>query len=210
MSQFVILMWVLLFGCTKEEAECSETRACGFGEVCRLGECITQSCATSAQCEIEHYCNNGDCTEGCESDKDCYPGDVCDADSRSCVSGYCTDTHIDCDFKEFCNGATGECSEASGIYCKECEVNADCGGNGNVCMHWGLQRDFCGVTCERDEDCPAGFTCTDWNDTENGQIVRQCATYCWLYTDDRPIPEDNANANQQIGTECLETPVVKE
>jgi hypothetical protein len=92
--------------------------------------------------------------------------------------------------------------EASGIYCKECELNSDCGGNGNVCMHWGLQRDFCGVTCEQDDDCPSGFTCTDWNDTETGTIVRQCATYCWLYIDERPIPEGNANAVQSIGSEC--------
>ncbi len=205
MNHFWIVLCMvctIMLGCQTEEPECTETISCAFGETCQAGVCVTQSCATSAQCEMESYCDNGNCVDGCQSDKDCYPGDVCDPDSNTCASGFCTDTHIDCDFKEFCNSVTGDCTEASGIYCRECEVNNDCGGNGNVCMHWGLQRDFCGVSCEQDADCPSGFTCTDWNDTETGQIVRQCATYCWLYVDDRPIPEGNSNAHQRIGNEC--------
>lgn len=199
---FFSISFGVLSACQGEAPECTEDVPCGFGETCQAGVCVTQSCATSAQCEMENYCDKGSCTSGCESDDDCYPGDVCDPDTKSCASGFCTDTHIDCDFKEFCNVVTGECTEGSGIYCKECEVNADCGGNGNVCMHWGLQRDFCGVSCEQDTDCPSGFTCTDWNDTETGTITRQCATYCWLYIDERPIPEGNANADAAVGMEC--------
>ena len=84
--------------------------------------------------------------------------------------------------------------------------NSDCGGNGNVCMHWGLERDFCGVTCETESDCPAGFICIDWNDTESEQAVRQCATYCWLYTDiqQRPVPPDSPNANAEMAVDCPE------
>lgn len=202
----MMLMWMFLFliGCQPDAPECTQSIPCGFGETCKEGVCISQSCATSAQCDMGNYCDKGSCVEGCESDGDCYPGDMCDPETDFCTEGYCTDTHIDCDFKEFCNGLTGDCVEASGLYCKECEVNTDCGGNGNVCMHWGLQRDFCGVTCERDNDCPSGFMCLDWNDTETGQIVRQCATYCWLYLDERPIPPGNLNADSEVGIECPE------
>ena len=197
------MTWLMVFlGCQSEAPECTESILVALVRHAQAGVCVTQSCATSAQCEMENYCNKGSCVSGCESDQDCYPGDVCDPETQSCASGFCTDTHIDCDFKEFCNAVTGECVEGSGIYCKECEVNADCGGNGNVCMHWGLERDFCGVTCEQDDDCPSGFTCTDWNDTETGTITRQCATYCWLYIDGRPIPQGNTNAEQSIGREC--------
>ena len=197
---FLFCAW--LMGCKTEAPECSETIPCGFGETCQAGTCVSQSCANSTQCEMESFCDKGQCIDGCQTEMDCYPGDVCNLDSQTCESAHCTDSHIDCDFKEFCNVTTGDCVEASGIYCKECEINSDCGGNGNVCMHWGLQRDFCGVSCEADSDCPSGFTCTDWNDSETGQVVRQCATYCWLYIDERPIPPGNINATMDIGTEC--------
>lgn len=191
-----------LVGCNKTEAECSETVPCGFGETCQEGVCVSQTCATSAQCEMETHCSKGSCVDGCAEDSDCFPGDICDLESGTCQAGACTDSHIDCDFKEFCNGVTGECAEASGIYCKSCELNSECGGNGNVCMHWGLQRDFCGVSCEVESDCPSGFSCMDWNDTETGRIVRQCATYCWLYIDDRPIPPGSPNADSVMSDQC--------
>lgn len=206
----VLLFFAFFLGCTEEVAECSEDLACGFGEVCQDGTCLSQSCATSTQCDMESYCDQGSCVDGCLGDSDCFPGDSCNVEEETCEEAHCTDSHIDCDFKEVCNSVTGDCSEASGIYCKDCEQNNDCGGNGNVCMHWGLERDFCGVTCDTENDCPAGFTCIDWNDTETGQLVRQCATYCWLYTDiqSRPVPPDSPNANSQMAVDCPEAKVV--
>ena len=202
----VLLLSALFLACNDEPPECSQNIPCGFGEVCRDGSCVAQSCATSAQCDMESYCDQGACVQGCQEDGDCYPGDSCDLELGECKTAHCTDSHIDCDFKEFCNAVTGDCTEASGIYCKECVNNADCGGNGNVCMHWGLERDFCGVTCETEDDCPSGFICIDWNDTESDQPVRQCATYCWLYTDiqQRPVPPDSANANSEMAVDCPE------
>ena len=178
---------LMFAGCDKEEPECSENVACGFGETCIKGVCTSRDCATSLQCDMENQCVKGNCEPGCASDDDCYPGDYCNSDSQTCEQAPCTDSHVDCGFKEYCNTVTGECIEASGYFCRDCELDADCGGNGNVCMHWGLERDFCGVSCEVESDCPSGFTCLDWSD-EDGNPTRQCATYCWLYISDRPVP----------------------
>ena len=180
----ICLCLSMLMGCRNEESECSGEATCGFGEVCVEGRCVGQSCATSAQCDIESFCQDGKCLSGCQNDQDCLPGDSCNLETQVCETAACTDSQIDCDFQQFCNAFSGECTDASGLYCRECEVNADCGGNGNVCMHWGLQRDFCGVSCEVETDCPSGYTCTDWMDTETNTVTRQCATYCWLYIDD--------------------------
>ena len=199
---YVMFILFALLGCRQEVAECSENVPCGFGETCQEGTCVSQSCATSSQCPMENYCDKGACVTGCQGDEDCYPGNSCDLGTNSCQTAHCTDSQIDCDFKEICNVVTGECVEASGIYCRECELNSECGGSGNVCMHWGLERSFCGVTCESESDCPSGFTCIDWNDTETGQLVRQCATYCWLYIDGRPVPPGNPNEFSEISTEC--------
>lgn len=185
----MILMFLfLLLGCGRTNAvECSESEPCGFGEVCVEGTCTSSSCTTSAQCSMEQFCDEGSCITGCANDGDCYPGDYCDKEAVTCTAAYCTDSHIDCDFKEYCNTSTGDCTEASGLYCRECEVDSDCGGNGNVCMNWGLQRDFCGVSCESESDCPSGFTCIDWQDSNDEFLTRQCATYCWLYIPERPV-----------------------
>ena len=74
---------------------------------------------------------------------------------------------MDCAFQEYCNSITGECVPASGYFCRECETDSDCGGGGNVCLSFGLQREFCGVQCERKSDCPSGFECYEASD-ENG------------------------------------------
>ena len=61
----VLLFFAFFLGCTEEVAECSEELACGFGEVCQDGTCLSQSCATSTQCDMESYCDQGSCVDGC-------------------------------------------------------------------------------------------------------------------------------------------------
>lgn len=183
----LIFTLFLVLGCRGQDAmECSESDPCGFGEVCVEGTCQGSSCTTSAQCSMEQFCDDGTCVAGCDNDDDCYPGDYCNGEEKDCAAAPCTDSHIDCDFKEYC-GSSGDCVEASGYFCRDCEVDSDCGGNGNVCMNWGLERDFCGVSCDTEADCPSGFTCIDWQDGNDEFLSRQCATYCWLYIPERPI-----------------------
>ena len=177
----LFMMFFSLVGCNSQELECTEEIPCGFGETCVAGQCVGSSCATSVQCEMEEYCDKGACVDGCASDKDCYPGDHCNPETQSCEQSACTSTQVDCDFKEYCNSITGDCVPASGFYCKECQTDSDCGGNGNSCLDFGVGR-YCGVSCQVESDCPSGFTCLDSPNLDQPQ----CITYCWLYITDRP------------------------
>ena len=202
----MLILWSLLggfIGCATEEAQCSEEIGCGFGEVCVNGQCLRNSCANSSQCEMEQYCDRGNCKEGCASDDDCYPGDYCDAENSSCQVEFCTDSHVDCAFQEYCNSITGECTPAVGYFCRECETDADCGGGGNICLSFGLEREFCGVECERKSDCPSGYECYEAM-SENGVSTKQCMTYCWLYIQDRPVPPGMPEPILDIHPQCLE------
>ena len=205
----MLLFQLFIFiGCATEEAKCSDDTTCGFGEVCVEGTCTRNSCANSSQCEMEEYCAQGDCTAGCAADDDCYPGDICNLETSSCEKEFCTDSHVDCAFQEYCNSITGECVPASGYFCRECETDSDCGGGGNVCLSFGLQREFCGVQCEKKSDCPSGFECYEASD-ENGVSTKQCMTYCWLYIQDRPAIPGNPNSLLEepfldLNPECLE------
>jgi hypothetical protein len=167
-------------GCgNSEPPECSAEVACEFGEVCLSGSCEVVGCANSSQCPMEHSCESGTCTPGCTDDDDCYPGDACDATTGECSSEGCTDSHLDCGFNEFCNEFSGDCYDAGGYYCKKCNDDTDCGGNGNLCTGWG----YCGVTCETDSDCPSGLSCFPFVDINGNIMAYQCLTYCWLYDD---------------------------
>ena len=179
-------------GCRGEPDACSEDRPCGFGETCVDGACEAKACVTSSQCGMEQYCDDGDCRAGCEVDGDCYPGDACDSELRTCGPAVCRESKLDCDYKEFCDTASGDCYEASGYYCRACVTDEDCGGNGNLCLGWGVNGDFCGVTCTRESDCPSGFTCLAVTDDAGNPLASQCITYCWLYEDDDGAPKRDA------------------
>lgn len=166
------------FGC-QEPPECDQNTPCAFGEVCKLGVCQVVGCATSEQCPMEHYCSAGACFPGCEEQSDCYPGDTCNVEAGQCESGGCTDTRLDCGYKEFCNEFSGECYDAGGYFCKECNDDYDCGGNGNLCTGSG----YCGVSCDSNDDCPSGFNCFPFVDMAGNVVDYQCYTYCWLYED---------------------------
>lgn len=183
--------------CGKGKYECSEETPCDFGEVCIEGFCVEAACATSAQCPMEQHCE-GDrqCHTGCANDDDCYPGDTCVCDGDACGAGRvgtcetagCEETSVDCDFKQFCNTATGECYDAGGQYCKACEPEtevADCG-EGNVCF-----AGYCGVNCTGGRECPSGFECYGFVDEFGNVVTYQCVTYCWLY-------ENNGNGRNGV------------
>lgn len=176
----MIILYSLFLACSvSTKAECSEETACtGFGEECIEGTCVAASCATSDQCGIEQFCNKESiCEAGCAADSDCMFGDLCDLQLATCVEAECTDTKLDCGFGEFCSLA-GDCYEAAGYYCQDCEDDGDCGGNGNICY-----GGYCGVTCEFDRDCPNGFDCLPFSDLSGNILFHQCWTACWLFED---------------------------
>jgi len=159
---------------------CDEQTPCGIGQSCKLGQCVEERCANSSQCPMESYCYQGDCLPGCTEEDDCYPGSTCDVENQTCIAEQCTDTQVDCGFKQFCNTATGECYDAGGQYCKFCNEDAECG-DGNVCY-----AHYCGVDCSGGQECPEGFECIPFQDTSGNIVTYQCFTYCWLYEDYDP------------------------
>lgn len=201
MNRFVSLLPLLLTavlavltGCQQEVGECSETVPCGAFETCVDGTCQAKSCSSSIDCGMKSYCEVGECKGGCQSNDDCYPGQVCDLENGSkgvgsCVEGACRDTSLDCGFGEFCDPASGDCYPASGYYCSDCRDDDDCGGNGNLCLGFGANGNFCGVTCDTTSDCPAGYDCVPVSDGNGNIITNQCLTYCWLYITDSRGPD---------------------
>jgi hypothetical protein len=177
--------WLLACGGPDIEIQCDAETPCGWGESCIDGQCVAGICATSQQCPIEHYCTGtGECAVGCETANDCFPGDVCGVDGV-CETGSCTETQLDCDFREYCNTTTGECYDAGDQFCRPCTEDEECG-EGNYCF-----AKSCGVDCST-TGCPAGFDCTPFVNSNDEIIAYQCITYCWLYDLESlsaPLPE---------------------
>ncbi len=175
----MIAAFLLVLSCAKStKAECSEDTPCAFGEECIEGQCVASTCATSTQCGIEQYCGaDNTCVAGCQEDSDCMFGDYCDTDASTCVAAECTDTHLDCSLGEFCS-PTGDCYEAGGYYCRDCEEDGDCGGGGNYCY-----SGYCGVECDSQKDCPAGYDCVGLQDLSGNIVTHICFTACWLFED---------------------------
>ena len=196
----LLLPLLALAGCGDPEpglVTCEETSECAFGESCLNGVCTSRSCATSAGCPVGSFCGSGgECVAGCENTDDCYPDQVCN--DGACSPRGCRDTSLDCAFGEFCDTITGECYAASGPYGEPCVAEStnpeQCGTAENVCLRFGQYGDFCGVECDNNTDCPAGFDCIPIGDSAGNVTTKQCITYCWLYDDDtarttaRPLP----------------------
>jgi len=177
----VAFFCVPFVGCNGAPPECDAATPCtGFGETCVAGECLAGSCATSAQCSMEHYCDGRSCQPGCEQPSDCYPGFTCNSELQVCEEDGCDNTSVDCGYREFCNVATGDCYDAGGKYCSFCDEDAECG-DGNLCL-----AHYCGVDCSGGRECPSGFECYGFPDEFGNVAAYQCFTYCWLYEDYEP------------------------
>ena len=170
----LLLLWMLSCGTPTEEPGCDLETPCGWGETCVAGECVAGICATSQQCAMEFHCSEaGECEPGCETDRDCYPGDRCGAEGQ-CEAEACTDTHLDCEFREYCNTTTGDCYDAGEQFCRWCTYDNECG-EGNYCF-----ARSCGVDCST-TPCPSGFDCVPFTNDQDEIVAYQCITYCWLH-----------------------------
>jgi hypothetical protein len=191
MRLLLVFFTMFVVACGGRTFECSADQPCsGFRETCVDGACVSRGCSSNLDCPMEQVCSNRTCEPGCASDRDCYPGDVCNVVDGECEPRGCIDTHVDCNFKQFCNSLTGECYDAGGVYCRPCHpanrIN-DCNGgdpNGtNQC--WNRH---CTVDCSNGRECPSGFECFPFGDSSGNITTWQCLTYCWLY-DDVPSSE---------------------
>ncbi len=119
-------------------------------------------------CKDNSDCYQGFCIEG-KNGKECAA--LCNTDN-SCPDGYtCSqvvntggDTVFICVYK-FAN------------ICRPCEKDEECANpytkTINRCVPYGMQGSFCGVNCNKDEDCPDGYICKRI-DFSDGTSVNQC------------------------------------
>lgn len=188
-AAFAVLFMVLLGACDNGPPDvCSEEIACeGFGEICLDGQCVVEDCRSNLDCPMETVCGGGGtCEVGCDSDRDCYPGSLCNTETAVCEDAGCRDTHIDCGFKEFCNTLTGDCYDAGGVHCRPCDprnVANDCNG-GDASGDNRCWNNYCTVDCSNGKECPSGFQCYPFSDRSGNVVAFQCLTYCWLYGDE--------------------------
>ena len=127
---------------------------CAPGEGCFLDQCQENVDCLSGWC-VEHM-GVGVCTASCQ--EDCPPGWGCKPVGSGgpdivyvCVSDYAN-------------------------LCKPCVQGSDCknvGGADDVCLDYGDEGNFCGGTCDDDQECPWGFTCKEAL-TVDGVGLSQC------------------------------------
>ena len=167
---------------------CADNAACGAGRICLNDVCV-EGCAVDEDCgflTLERVCDTsagvpGTCVQ-CTNDDQC-PGDaVCDLLAGSCrilcsstgqfgcgtlglVCDVATDRCVpcledaDCGPAATCDTARHECVAE---LCGECGDDADCTGDGSLCVRrsFGLlaNESACGVDCSA-TPCPQGYAC---------------------------------------------------
>ena len=158
--------------CTNVQGPCTGDPQCGApARVCESGQCVP-GCAEigGIQCSGQTVCNQGTgrCEQGgmfCTSDAQCgAPAQVCNLQTGACIPGCGT---AGCPTGQTCNAGTGRCEMTpapggtvplNGV----CGTHSDCASN--VCFAFGGSvGSRCIQSCGSSADCPASFTCYDFD-----------------------------------------------
>lgn len=156
-------------------------------EACIDGECEDVDCLSSTDCVVGQYCDVEDdafrCREGCETDGDCFAGQSCV--EGSCAAYGCRSTILDCDFNEVCDVDSGQCVEASGPQCAQCDPlgnQIDNQGTSTQCDDVLSGHPICGQggVCGGSQDDPQCWTaCTDPSGTDECPMGFACSFASW-------------------------------
>jgi hypothetical protein len=151
-------------------AGCDEAAEAGCEADCPAAFCQADSTCSAARCDapgacpVDQYCDQDikRCLPGCETDKPCDGGLVCDPATHQCSP--CDDAQA-----RSCLPIVGVCDAGSGR-CVQCtsDVNCDRGERGAYCQPT-LNR--CVEGCLRPVNCPVSLQC----DATIGQCV-ECLT----------------------------------
>lgn len=158
--------------CVTVQGPCQSDNQCGPPTgVCELGQCVPGCTQIGGiQCSGNTVCNagSGRCDPGgavCTTDAACNPpGTICDLGSGACVPGCGT---TGCTPPQTCTVATGHCNNPGNpvgnlALNASCTTNADCASG--VCFDFaGGIGARCVQSCGSSQDCPASFTCYDFN-----------------------------------------------
>ena len=190
---------------------CGPSDDCPMSMVCdvQAGYCIHRDCDAHADCQINEYCDDGRCRDGCRLDTpNCQPG-VCDPDSRECRSIDCS-RHTDCD-DGYCELSVQEQPK------RQCRMgerpqdyqpcNEDQACSSGACLESG----FCFWPCLADSDCPSGLCALDdWTVEQVTYTVRSCIGQDGLCQNDIECPVGRSClpniAQQMTRLTCQQTP----
>jgi hypothetical protein len=155
--------------------------ACGALDSCELGVCTQRSggqgtdggnmgtgadggSTGNCNCPKGEYCdlNSQSCVPGCNSDTDCFTGQICNA-SHACVTGCRQDSQC----------AAGDICNASNQCVLGCRQDSECGA-GEICN----TSNQCVAGCRMDSQCSAGDICdgTTFTCRPGCRSAAQCAT----------------------------------
>ena len=118
----------------------------------------------------------------CAADADCAASGLCVADAAGkkacavpCPGGACQ-TGFACKVVADGKKPGGWCVGKTGYLCDPCAKSADCQVRGHkdaACVNYGAIGKFCGVQCQGDSDCGAGYACKIMASVDVG-TVQQC------------------------------------
>lgn len=154
--------------CVPVSGPCTTDANCSSPtQVCESGQCIP-GCAQPGgiQCTGNTVCNasSGRCDPGptvCTNDAACgAPSNICNMNTGACIPG-CASSG--CTAPDTCNTATGRCQGPNTGLALDaaCTANADCASK--VCFNLDGVGQRCVQSCGNSADCPASFTCYDFN-----------------------------------------------
>lgn len=86
-------------------ALCEDDAACGQGEHCLCGRCVTRACRVGTDCDAGQVCHNNRCVASCSPETPCEGG-------HPCVSGGCSrpcNGDNDCAYGEVCSSFERVC-----------------------------------------------------------------------------------------------------
>lgn len=193
-------------------------RTIALGQVC-LPIGLGGRCEEDDQCPAGHRCDGDvgrcyipvtrDLCSPCTSPRQC-PDGTCHA-VESTGESYCTVSCAGgaCPAGFRCEAVAGAAASqcvpdnalrtcsAGRVLCSPCEGHSECGLYSDLCVrNLASGETFCGKSCSRDSECPAGFHCLDLSGDGRGPLqcvpnAATCEGYCTAF--------DEATVRQQCG-----------
>ncbi len=185
MTVLLLSTW-LACSVTTEAPECVDGGDCTAGTTCIDETCQQVDCLSSTECELSQYCDSSyECRAGCMVEEDCPSGQTCDEAALQCVDSACRTSDLDCNLGERCNVATGACI-GGGDACTDCSESAAACGTSALCVYFeGSETErYCYDYCDRDQQCPAGFSCSQFEMIGGGSVGLCYADCAWLQEND--------------------------
>ncbi len=169
----------------KRTGPCQKDSDCGGCQKCSNGQCVDKNiplarnickpCTGPSDCGgLRDICirmeEGNRCAQACDAAGCCPKGyrctdigsgqKMCVPDLGACPPVRCS-SNAQCGPGESCQSGT---CRPKPVYahpksCKKCSSNADCGGNGNVCLQFSATESRCAQPCAADNFCPKGYIC---------------------------------------------------